>query len=139
MPRKHRRKARDDRVGEYIDSPTMTRRIHYKRELMLSMYGNYGVYRTTFTLGRRKESSCTCPSDRWPCKHVQALEETWKANPRSFLDLQEFLDQISTRSQSELIDAIGRMVLLAPETLSVFGLKGFEPKQDEEHEGWDTT
>ncbi len=134
MPQKRRRQKPLDRAAEYIDSPLMTQRIRYKQELSARIDGHYGVYRTRLQLSRKAESHCTCPSDWWPCKHVRALRATWDANPKSFLDLGEFLETVSTRSKASLMDAVGRMVLVAPEALCVFGLKGFEREREAEEE-----
>ncbi len=137
MPQKRRRQKPRDRAAAYIDSPLLTQRVRYKRQLSARIDGNYGVYRTRLQLGRTAESHCTCPSDWWPCKHVHALPATMDVNPKSFLDLEKFLNKLSTRSKASLLDTIGRMMLVAPEGLSVFGLKGFELEREAEEEDWE--
>ncbi len=132
MPQKRRRQKPLDRAAEYIASPLMTQRIRYKQGLSARINGNYGVYRTRLQLSRKTESHCTCPSDWWPCKHGRALRATWDTNPKSCLDLEKFLTKLSVRSKASLLEAVGRMVLVAPEALSVFGLKGFEREAVEE-------
>ncbi len=83
---------------------------------------------------RKQERHCACPSDWWPCKHVRALRATWDVNPKSFLDLEEFLKTLSTQSKASLLDAVGQMVLVAPDALGVFGLNGFEREREAEEE-----
>ncbi len=123
----------DDRVAVYVDSPLMTHRVRFKRRLSARIHGNYGVYRTWVLLGRQRlDSGCTCPSDWRPCKHVHALEDTWRANPRSFFDVGGFLKTLAGRPKAELVEAIGRLIGRAPEGLAALGVKGFE---DEEPEG----
>ncbi len=55
-------------------------------------------------------------------------------NPKSFLDLEEFLKTLSTQSKASLLDAVGQMVLVAPDALGVFGLNGFEREREAEEE-----
>jgi len=125
--------VREDRAAEYVDSPLMTRRLRYGDQLLAQIDGKYGVYRTEVHLGRRMHDRCTCPSDLWPCKHVRALRRTWKANPASFLNLETMLKQLSQQPKPALIAAIAHMVLMSPQTLSVFAVKGFdrEPVDEE--------
>jgi len=68
--------------------------------------------------------------------HVRALRRTWKATPGSFLNLKRFLKELFLPPKPALIAAIGQMVLMSPESLSVLGVEGFarEP-EDEEWEG----
>ncbi len=132
MPSRKSHRVREDRAAEYVDSPLMTQRIRYGHQLSARIDGIYGVYRTQAHLGRRMDDHCTCPSDWWPCKHVRALRRTWKANPGSFLNLTRFLKELSLRPKPALIAAIGQMVLLSPEGLSVFGVNGFEGEPEGE-------
>lgn len=41
-----------DRAIEYIDSPLMTQRLVYRKQLSARIEGNYGTYRTTVRVGR---------------------------------------------------------------------------------------
>ena len=132
MQSKKSPRLREDRAAVYVDSPLMTQRIRYGRRLLARIDGVYGVYRTQAHLGRRMDDRCTCPSELWPCKHVNALRRTWKANPASFLDLKRFLKGLSRQSKPALIAAIAQMVLMSPEGLSVFGVKGFESEPEDE-------
>jgi uncharacterized Zn finger protein len=116
----------------------MTHRVRFKRQLFARIQGSYGIYRTWVRLGRRDlDSGCTCPSDWRPCKHVRALEETWRANRRSFFDVDGFLATLAGRPKAELMEAIGRLIARAPEGLAALGVKGFddaEPEDPEAHE-----
>jgi uncharacterized Zn finger protein len=109
----------------------MTQRLTHGRSLSVRIQGNHGIYRTRLRLGSRPSGDCTCPSDWSPCKHVRALEATWKANPESFLDLEAFLVGLSKKSSAELAKLIGRMALVAPESLSACGFEDFESEPDE--------
>src|SRR5437870_3504543 len=97
MAKKRKATLPIDRAAEYIDSPLMTQRLRYRRGLSVRIAGNYGVYRTQCRIGHRSSGTCSCPSDGWPCKHVRALEATWKVNPSSFLDLEAILGGLSAK------------------------------------------
>jgi uncharacterized Zn finger protein len=119
----------------------MTHRVSFKRRLSARIQGNYGVYRTWVRLASRGlDSGCTCPSDWDPCKHVKALELTWRENPKSFFDVDGFLKTLAGRSKTELIDTIGVLIARAPEGLAALGVKGFEEEdedgEDEEENEW---
>lgn len=121
-----------DRADEYTDSPRMTQRLAYRKQLSARIEGNYGIYRTTVRLGRKLVASCTCPSDLSPCKHVYAVRATWDENPGSFLDLEAFLKDVAATPKAELVDAMRQVFLAYPETLAVFGVPGFEPDHEAE-------
>jgi hypothetical protein len=132
------KKTPEQRIAEYIDSPLMTQRVRFGKQLSVRITGNYGAYRTSMKLTKKENGECTCPSEWWPCKHIHALRETWKINPHSFFDLDQFLAELSERSKSELIEAIGQIVIHSPEWLRVFGVPGFEEKdEDDQDEDWD--
>jgi uncharacterized Zn finger protein len=121
----------------------MTHRVRFQRQLFARIQGSHGVYRTWVRLGRRGlDSGCTCPSDWWPCKHVRALEGTWRVNRRSFFDVDHFLETLAGRPKAELVEAIGRLIARAPEGLAALGVKGFEdgapeaPEAEEEYGEW---
>ncbi len=130
-----RSRAFEDRAAVYLDSPLMTHRVRFRRQLFARIQGNYGVYRTWVRPGSRGlDSGCTCPSDWRPCKHVHALERTWRANPRSFFDVDGFLKTLAARPKADLVKAIGRLIARAPEGLASLGVKGFEDEEPEEPE-----
>jgi uncharacterized Zn finger protein len=134
MPRKKQQANREDPAAEYLDSPLMSQRLLYKRELLVRIDGRYGTYRTRLKLGRRLNGRCSCPSEEVPCKHVRALSGTWRVNPESFFDLQPCLEALSQRPLASLVASIAELVLNRPEALTAFGVSGFEP--DEEGEEW---
>jgi uncharacterized Zn finger protein len=121
-----------DRADEYINSPLMTQRLVYRKQLSARIEGNYGVYRTTVRIGRKLAANCTCPSDLWPCKHVRAVRATWNENPGSFFDLELLLKDLEAKPKVALVDAIRQVLLAYPESLAVFGVPGFEPDHDGE-------
>lgn len=129
----------EDRAAEYVDSALMTQRLHYKREISARIDGNYGTYRTRLRLGARGDARCTCPSDWWPCKHVRALAATWEANPKSFLDLEQFLKEFSKRPAKDLLETLAQLTMAYPECLSILGAPGFDldgEENDESENEW---
>ena len=126
MASKRKKKQRPDRALEYIDSPLMQQRLRHGREISVGINGHYGVYRTRMRIGSIKTSSCTCPSELWPCKHVRALAATWKVNPDSFYNLEALLTELADESKPNLIKIISEMVCAAPECLAAFGVEEFE-------------
>ena len=126
----------EERVDEYVNSPLMTHRIRSGKQISAQIAGNYGVYRTVASRTKKVSGECSCPSELWPCKHVHAVRATWDANPESFIDLDEWLLELTERPKSELIEAIEQLVLRSPECLSALGIPGFE--QDlEDKDGYD--
>lgn len=125
-----------DRVAEYVDSPRLRQRVKVGNQISCLIDGNYGTYRTQVTVNRRTKSSCSCPSDYNPCKHVDALLKTYRINPRSFLDFDALMKRLSEMEKPELLKRIREMVLASPPSLSALGVKGFEPPS-EENEGDD--
>jgi len=134
MPRRKRVAKREDPAAEYLDSPLLNHRVLYKRELSARIDGSYGTYRTRLKLGRRLNGRCSCPSDEVPCKHLRALRATWRVNPESFVDLEPLLKELSRRPSAALVTSLAELIMNRPETLTAFGLAGFEP--DDEGEEW---
>lgn len=126
------RVAKQDSAAEYVNSPMMTKRLRFGRNVSAEIAGRYGDYRTRLELTRKAKGDCTCPSDEWPCKHVRALRATWEMNPDSFLDVKEFLRGLDTREKTELIETIGKIVLAFPQTLGLFGIAGFGETDDDD-------
>ncbi|MGI0071273.1 MAG: SWIM zinc finger family protein [Thermoplasmata archaeon] len=128
----------EDRVDEYVDSPRMRERIKDGSTVICRIQGNSGVYRTEASVGRKKASDCTCPSEYVPCKHVAALLETYQRNPRSFVDLDQVLKQLEKRDPKELLGVVRQMARETPSVLAVLGVKGFQKldEYDPEEEGW---
>lgn len=122
-----------ERVDEYVDSRRMTQRLKRGTAISCSIEGSYGTYRTRTNLRSRADSSCTCPSEIVPCKHIEALRETYKRRPRSFCDVPALTKKLAKKSREELLATIEAMVLRAPAALGVLGVKGFEePDEDDE-------
>lgn len=116
----------------------MTHRVRFKQNLFARIQGNYGVYRTWISIGRAGgDCGCTCPSEGWPCKHVHALQQTWRENARSFFDVDGFLKTLADRPRAELMESLGKVIARAPEGLSALGVKGFEDEELEEIEDGD--
>ncbi|MEO7181315.1 MAG: SWIM zinc finger family protein [Gemmatimonadaceae bacterium] len=129
---KNPRISKQDSAAEYVNSPMMTKRLRFGRNLSAETAGRYGDYRTRVELTRKRNGDCTCPSDEWPCKHVRALRATWELNPQSFLDVEAFLRELDTRGKTELIETIGKIVIAFPQTLGLFGVAGFEETDDDD-------
>lgn len=108
----------------------MRMRIRDGRRLVVRVDGRYGFYRTELNLAAPNASSCSCPSEESPCKHVRALRKTWRVNPRSFLELESLLDVLSRRRRSALLEALHTIIFAHPECLGALGVPGF---------GWDDT
>jgi hypothetical protein len=124
----------DERVAEYVDSPLVTQRARYGKQLTARIAGNYGVYHTQATQPKKVTGDCTCPSEIWPCKHIHALRATWETNPESFFDLDGWLKVLSAETKATLIAMIGKMVVQSPELLGLFGVPGFEEEEEGEDE-----
>jgi len=131
MPRNKWNADDDDRAAEYVDSSLMTQRLVHAHSLSARVHGHYGTYRTTVSLRRAAEYSCTCPSDFTPCKHVRALRATWDTSPSSFFVLAPFLDALRAKSKRELIQALELIFVEYPTTLAAFGIPGFEMEDDD--------
>jgi len=124
----------DERVAEYVDSPLMTQRVRFGKQVSARIAGNFGAYRTQVSQAKKVTGECNCPSEIWPCKHVCALRKTWGANPESFFDLDAWLKKLAEEPKASLVEAIRNMVVAEPGLLSVFGVPGFEEEADGEAE-----
>ena len=132
MPGRKRVAKREDPAAEYLDSPLMSHRLVYKRRLSVRVDGRYGTYQTQLNLGRRLDGQCSCPSEERPCKHIRALRSTWRVNPESFFDIGPFLEELFQRPKASLLASIAQLVMARPESLTFFGMKGFESEDDGE-------
>jgi uncharacterized Zn finger protein len=123
-----------DRVAEYVDSERMRQRLKVGGQISCLIDGKYGAYRTQVSLEKRSESSCSCPSDYYPCKHVDALLQTYRVNPQSFLDFDVATNKkLAKMGRPELLQLIRRMVIAAPTSLSALDVKGFETENANEY------
>ena len=103
----------------------MRMRIRDGRRLVVRVDGRYGFYRTELNLAAPNGSSCSCPSEESPCKHVRALHKTWRVNPRSFLELESLFDVLSGRGRSAFLEALRTIIFAHPECLGALGVPGF--------------
>jgi hypothetical protein len=122
----------DERVAEYVDSPLMTQRMRFGKQVSARIAGNFGAYRTQVSQAKKVNGECTCPSEIQPCKHVCALRKTWEANPQSFFDLDGWLKKLADERKVSLVEAIRNMVTAEPGLLSVFGVPGFNNEDEDE-------
>jgi len=132
---------REERVAEYVDSPSMVHRLRAGSVVAARILGTLGVYKVRLDT-RRKQGECTCPSEIQPCKHVEALRRTWKKRPGSFADLDELLDvALRSKSRADLVQLMREMALESPSSLTALGALGFReiaPWDEEDPEGfWD--
>jgi hypothetical protein len=124
----------DERVAEYVDSPLMTQRVRYGKQVSARIAGNFGAYRTQVSQAQKVTGECKCPSEIWPCKHVYALRATWEKNPSSIFDLDGWLKKLAAEPKASLVEAIRNMVVAEPGLLNVFGVPGFEEiEEDDDH------
>lgn len=113
----------------------MTSRLRYGNKVSARIRGNYGIYRVYVAPSSKQLTGhCSCPSEIQPCKHVYALRETWNANPKSFFDLDDWLEQQARRPKDELVESIGQMVVEVPELLALLEVEGFDFSEEEEDE-----
>lgn len=124
----------EERVGEYVDAPTLRMRLRSGKSLSCRIRGNFGVYATSATVGRKTGGTCTCPADDRPCKHIEALRRTYRANRASFADLDKVLDELSRQTKAELLEVVRDMALRAPQALAVLAVDGFDDDAAEEDE-----
>jgi len=123
-----------DRVEEYVDSPRMVQRIRSGSLLVVRIHGTQGAYHVQWNTKGRK-GACTCPSDASPCKHVEALRETWRVHPESFADVDALLNiALKGRTREQLVDVIRSMILVSPSALTALGAMGFEDSLDFEED-----
>jgi hypothetical protein len=130
-------RSMEDRISEYVDSERMRQRLKVGDQISCLIHGNYGLYRTQVSLRKKLGSSCSCPSDYYPCKHVDALLETYRINPRSFHDFDIATSKkLVKMDRSELLQLVRQMVIASPTSLSALGVQGFE--SEEENEDYDS-
>ncbi len=127
------------RIAEYVDSPKLACRIKVGKVISCAVAGNYGTYHTRANLKETWDASCSCPYDGGRCKHILALEETYRKKPRSFVDVDRFLQRLSRRPITEILGLMRDMMGAHPQALDVLKIKGFRylPERDEdERDDW---
>ncbi len=130
----------DAHVAEYVDSPSMVHRIKVGSIVAARIHGTLGTYRVQVDTKPKKGGDCTCPSEIQPCKHVEALRQTWKKKPGSFADVDELLAlALKGRTRADLVQMRRSMALASPSSLSALGAVGFDevaPWDEEDPEGY---
>ena len=119
-------RSREQRVAEYVDSDFLRQRLRTGNRLSCLIEGRHGNYITSIDLNDRLDFSCSCPSEQYPCKHVDALLETYTVNRKSFIDLDRLLKKLAKLEKSELLDKMRSMIIISPPALSALGVSGFE-------------
>ncbi len=109
------------RVDEYVDSPRLRRRRRTGDDLRGVVDGNYGTYHVGASLRAERASSCTCPCEFSPCKHVAALRETYEVNPRSFLDASAIERGVADLDHDEALELLARIARRFPVELIAAG------------------
>lgn len=123
-------RTREQRVAEYVDSPLLFHRLKLGAEILCEVNGHEGVYLTRATVTSRGAYSCSCPSDIDPCKHVEALRETFGRNPTSFYDAAARLAVLARGTQEELVDSIRALILDSPGVLRTLDRTAFEDEDE---------
>lgn len=113
-------------MGEYVDAPMLRMRLRSGKSLAARVHGSYGVYATTASIGRNLTGSCTCPADDRPCKHIEALRRTYRANRASFTDLDSILGDLLRLTKGEIVEVVRDMAMRSPEALAALGVEGFD-------------
>lgn len=103
------------RVAEYVDSPRMVRRVASGGAVSVVVHGMSGSYAVTAAVDADGPSSCTCPADARPCKHIEALRRTYLLRPQSFLDVDEAIGELRVWSHDDLLRLVDALLRIAPE------------------------
>lgn len=112
----------DSRVAEYVDAPYMKHRLRIGDKLVVRIEGRSGRYKTEWDPKARR-GHCSCPSDADPCKHVVALQQTWKLNPKSFIDLEASIRAwLAKKSPEDLYVFLERLMVESPTRLRDWGI-----------------
>lgn len=129
----------ESRVAEYVDSPRLACRIKVGDVILCAIAGNHGTYRTRASLRESWDASCSCPYDGGRCKHIMALEETYRKKPRSFVDVDRHLERLSKKPTQEILRLMREMVGAHPQALAALKIRGFRPlpeRDDDEGDAW---
>ncbi len=129
--------ARDweERVAEYVDSARMRRRLKLGTLICCTIDGHYGAYVTRADLAEPSEESCTCPVGEGVagCKHTEALRRTYRERPRSFANVDEIIIRLAKKDKADLLVLVREMIIRAPATLGVLGVRGFDDEREESY------
>ncbi len=113
-----------------IDSPRLLKRLLDGDELSCTFYG-YGASITCSVTAHRHslQDLCTCNATYF-CRHSAALVLTFLDKPESFLDLDTYLDNLSTAPREELEEKLRHLVGRYPgSSLEALGQDGFDPAE----------
>lgn len=123
-------KAWKERVAVYVDSPKMKNRIKLKGFIVATIDGTAGTYQVRMNL-RTHAGRCNCPYWDPPCKHLHALQETWRRNPESFGDIDDLLKtMLRNRTKADMRSLMASMILESPACLTALGVLGFRDFAD---------
>jgi uncharacterized Zn finger protein len=97
--------------------------------------GPHGVYSVSLKIdGGRLRPSCSCTTEETFCKHVVALGLTYLEEPHTFYDLRTLTSELEQLPPHKLISLIVQIATRHPQVLSVLGVEGFAPEEDEDDE-----
>ena len=146
---KIRRYLIDDRLreaaGVVAEEIQLVRRIKDGTSLTGAWIEADGPIYTTVQVRRyTMEALCTCPAPG-PCPHGGALALLYLAESASFLDLDRYLDDLSSRPKDELLGMLRTILSSIPAALEIVEIPNFEgvltaePPQDEwwDEEEWE--
>ena len=126
----------EDRVAEYVNSPRLYHRLKWGKVVSCTVAGNGGEYRTRAALRGIKDSECSCPYEGFPCKHIVAVQQTYKARPKTFHDVDALLKKRRRKTADELLDDMRKMIRASPSGLAGLGVPGFEAVDNTDDEQW---
>jgi hypothetical protein len=113
-----------------VDSPRLLKRLKDGSELSCTFYG-YGASITCSVTAHRHslQDLCTCNATYF-CRHSVALVLTFLDKPDTFLDLDNYLDELSTAPREELEEKLRHLVGRYPgSSLEALGHEGFDPAE----------
>lgn len=123
-----------ERAFEYACSGLLRKRMVFAKtwEVRAEISGNYGNYQAVFRPLKNGliHTWCTCPAEMPFCKHAAALGITWIREPDSFLNLDSIAAIVQQKTKTELEELMLQVLYRHPDTLSLFGIEGFEDEDE---------
>ncbi len=113
-----------------VNSPRLLKRLKDGDELSCTFYG-YGASITCSVSAHRfsLQDLCTCDATYF-CRHSAALVLTYLEKPETFLDLDEFLVNLSRVPRAELEEKLRHLIGRYPgSSLEALGQEGFDPAE----------
>ena len=123
-------RTREQRVMEYVDSPLLFHRVKLGAEILCEVNGHEGVYLARASILARGPYACSCPSELEPCKHVEALRETFRRNPDSFFDAEATLYALADRPKPDLLETMRAIIRDTPGVLRTLDSNAFGDEDD---------